>query len=197
MYNTMADELVDQDFISFSKSFLVRSKMAAIFSNPNSIWYDDVATDELNESRKQIFTQSLEDAITSLIAQMGDDVGTWTWGRVHTLTHVHPIGREEPLDKIFNVGPFAKAGANDVIDKEGFKYNKSGIFKIVDGPAMRMLVDFADTDHALSIIPTGQSGNVMSPYYSDQAYMFNKGEYRVINTNKKELDKESVLILEP
>jgi len=37
----------------------------------------------------------------------------------------------------------------------------------------------------------------MSPYYSDQAYMFNKGEYRVINTNKKELDKESVLILEP
>lgn len=197
MYNTMADELVDQDFISFSKSFLVRSKMAAIFSNPNSIWYDDVATDELNESRKQIFTQSLEDAITSLIAQMGDDVGTWTWGRVHTLTHVHPIGREEPLDKIFNVGPFAKAGANDVIDKEGFKYNKSGIFKIVDGPAMRMLVDFADTDHALSIIPTGQSGNVMSPYYSDQAYMFNKGEYRVINTNKKELDKDRVLILEP
>jgi penicillin amidase len=197
MYNTMADELVDQDFISFSKSFLVRSKMAAIFSNPNSIWYDDVATDELNESRKQIFTQSLEDAITSLIAQMGDDVGTWTWGRVHTLTHVHPIGREEPLDKIFNVGPFAKAGSNDVIDKEGFKYNKSGIFKIVDGPAMRMLVDFADTDHALSIIPTGQSGNVMSPYYSDQAYMFNKGEYRVINTNKKELDKDRVLILEP
>jgi len=53
MYNTMADELVDQDFISFSKSFLVRSKMAAIFSNPNSIWYDDVATDELNESRNK------------------------------------------------------------------------------------------------------------------------------------------------
>lgn len=197
MYNTMADELSERDFNSFSTSFLVRSKMAAIFSNPNSIWYDDVTTSELEESRKQIFNQSLEDAIASLITQMGDDVSAWTWGRVHTLTHVHPIGREEPLDKIFNVGPFEKAGTNDVIDKEGFKYNKAGVFKVVDGPAMRMLVDFADTDHALSIIPTGQSGNVMSPYYSDQAYMFNNGDYRIINTNKDELGKDRVLILKP
>ena len=197
MYNTMADELSERDFNSFSSSFLVRSKMAAMFSNRNSIWFDDVTTSELSESRKDIFTLSLEDAITSLIAQMGDDVSTWTWGKVHTLTHVHPIGREEPLDKIFNVGPFAKSGANDVIDKEGFKYNRSGVFKVVDGPAMRMLVDFADTEHASSIIPTGQSGNVMSPHYSDQAYMFNRGEYRIINTNKEELVKDRVLILEP
>lgn len=197
MYNTMADELDEQDFNSFSSSFLVRSKMAAMFSNPDSPWFDNVSTSELNESRREIFTRSLEDAIASLIAQMGNDVSTWTWGKVHTLTHVHPIGREEPLDKIFNVGPFAKSGSNDVIDKEGFKYNRSGIFKVVDGPAMRMLVDFADTDHAWSIIPTGQSGNVMSPHYSDQAYMFNNGIYRIINTNKKELNKDKVLILEP
>jgi len=197
MYNTMADEFSEQDFKSFSSSFLVRSKMAAMFSNANSPWFDDITTSETVESRRQIFTLSLEDAITSLITHMGDDISTWRWGKVHTLTHIHPIGREEPLDKLFNVGPFPKSGANDVIDKEGFKYNRSGVFKVVDGPAMRLLVDFADTDHALSIIPTGQSGNVMSPHYSDQAYMFNKGEYRIINTNKKELDKDRLLILKP
>ncbi|MBC8319170.1 MAG: penicillin acylase family protein [Bacteroidetes bacterium] len=197
MYNTLADELSEQDFSSFVNSFLVRSKMAALFSNQNSIWYDDLTTPEVKELRNEIFTLSLEQAIESLIAQFGDNVSTWTWGKVHTLTHVHPIGREEPMDKVFNVGPFAKSGGNDVIDKEGYKYNKSGVYPVIDGPAMRMLVDFADPDHTWSIIPTGQSGNVMSPHYSDQAYMFNNGNYRIINTNKEELDLSRVLILEP
>ena len=197
MYNTMADELGENDFNSFVSSFLVRSQMMALLSNNDSPWFDNANTQEIMELRNDIFTLSLEEAIASLKNQLGDDVSAWKWGEVHTLTHVHPIGREEPLDIIFNVGPFAKSGSNDVIDKEGFKYNKSGVYPVLDGPAMRMLVDFADPSHTLSIIPTGQSGNVMSPHYSDQAYMFNKGEYRTFNTNRKELDKSSVLILEP
>ncbi len=197
MYNTLADELNEQDFSSFINSFLVRSRMSALFSNENSIWFDNIKTSETKETRSDIFTLSLEEAITSLIAQLGDNVGDWRWGEVHTLTHIHPIGREEPLDRIFNVGPFAKSGGNDVIDKEGYKYNKAGVYPVVDGPAMRLLVDFADTDHAWSIIPTGQSGNIMSQHYSDQATMFNNGKYRIINTNKKELSNERVLILEP
>jgi len=197
IYNMMADELDKQNFNSFSKSFLVRSRLKQLLANSDSPWFDNISTENVKESRKEIFTLSLEDAISSLINQFGYDVHEWQWGKVHTLTHVHPIGREEPLDKIFNVGPFAKAGGNDVIDKEGFKYNESGIFNIVDGPAMRILVDFADTDHALSIIPTGQSGNIMSSHYSDQARMFNNGEYRIMNINKKELKSDKVLIVEP
>lgn len=197
MYNTLADELNEQDFNSFINSFLVRSRMSALFLNENSVWFDDITTDDRKEYRSDIFTQSLEEAITSLIDQLGTDVSSWKWGKVHTLTHVHPIGREEPLDRIFNVGPFAKAGGNDVIDKEGYKYNREGVYPVVDGPAMRMLIDFADPDHAWSIIPTGQSGNIMSQHYSDQTTMFNNGKYRIINTNRGELDKSRVLVLEP
>ena len=62
---------------------------------------------------------------------------------------------------------------------------------------MRMLVDFAQTDKALSIIPTGQSGNIMSKHYSDQAEMFVNGEYRVQEMNKNEITKGGVLTLLP
>ncbi len=197
LYNTLADELNNNDFNSFVKSFLVRAHLEDLLINKESLWFDNISTKENKELRHDIFTLSLEEAISSLIEQFGNDVSTWKWGAVHTLTHVHPIGREEPLDKIFNVGPFAKSGGNDVIDKEGFKLNKHGVFNVVDGPAMRMLIDFADTDHAWSIIPTGQSGNIMSPHYSDQARMFNSGEYRIININQKELELNKVLMLEP
>ncbi len=197
IYNTMADEVNEKDFDRLSRSFLVRSRLEAIFTSKESPWFDNLTTKEIKETRKDIFTASLSDAISSLKKQLGDNINNWKWGKVHTLTHVHPIGRSQPWDKLFNVGPFPKAGGNDVIDKEGFKYNKSGIFNVVDGPAMRMLVDFADPNHAMSIIPTGQSGNIMSKHYSDQANMFVNGEYRIINTNKKELHNDDELILSP
>mgnify|MGYP002639450409 CR=1 FL=1 len=196
LHNILADEIDDISDERFIGSFLVRSKMASLIKNKNSPWFDNNKTETI-ETRRQIFTVSLEEAFESMINQLGDDVSTWNWGRVHTLTHVHPIGREEPLDIIFNVGPFAKAGGNDVIDKEGYRYNKEGIFDVVDGPAMRMIVDFADPDHSLSIIPTGQSGNIMSPHYSDQSYMFNNGDYRILNLDRSEMGSKKVLILSP
>ncbi len=197
MYNTMADELSEKDFKGFVSSFLVRSRMKALLTNEESPWFNNTNTINNAENRKYIFTVSLEQAISSLIEQFGEDVVSWKWGKVHTLTHMHPLGRKEPLDLIFNVGPFEKSGSNDVIDKEGFKYNESGNFTVLDGPAMRLLVDFADPSHALTIIPTGQSGNVMSPHYDDQAYMFNRGEYRTFKTKKDELKTGKILILSP
>lgn len=196
MYNIISDELGSEDAEGAVGSFLVRSQMSKILTNTDSPWFDNINTKK-KETRAEIFTESLEITITSLIKQFGEDVSSWRWGKVHTLTHVHPFGQEEPLDIIFNVGPFEKSGGNDVIDKEGFRYNESGLFPVIDGPAMRMLVDFAHPDRILTIIPTGQSGNIMSPYYSDQSYMFNSGMYRELITDKHELIRDNVLYLIP
>jgi penicillin amidase len=129
--------------------------------------------------------------------QHGDDVTSWRWGRVHTLTHVHPIGRKEPFDKVFNVGPFEMAGTNEVVDKEGFSYNVTGVYPVATGPALRFIIDMADPTSKLTIIPTGQSGNVMSPHYADQAQMFVNGEYRTLESSVAKIKKSTVLLLEP
>ena len=39
----------------------------------------------------------------------------------------------------------------------------------------------------MSILPTGQSGNPFSKHYQDQADMYNKGEFRKMKMNKKEI----------
>lgn len=194
IHNTVADELDDNNASRLTRSFLMRANMFDMLSNESSPWF--INDDSINE-RTEIFTVSIEEGISSLINQFGDDVSKWRWGKVHTLTHVHPIGRQEPLDKIFNVGPFEKSGSNDVIDKEGFSYNASGLFPVKDGPAMRMLVDFADPDKVESILPTGQSGNIMSPHYDDQALLFNHGKYRTFSKNREDIEQSGVLILIP
>ena len=192
----MADELGSKSFKKSVSSNLVRSAFEKLFTNPDCIWWDNITTPE-KETRKEAFRVGLDEAITSLQQQFGDDVNTWRWGKVHTLTHVHPIGRKEPFDKIFNVGPFEKGGTNEVIDKEGFNYNVTGIYPVKSGPALRFLIDMANPSQKLTIIPTGESGNFMSPHYADQAEMFVNGQYRTLVSDVTKIKDGKVLMLKP
>ncbi|MBK7965430.1 MAG: penicillin acylase family protein [Bacteroidetes bacterium] len=67
------------------------------------------------------------------------------------------------------------------------------------GPAMRIVLDLADVEGSKSILPTGQSGNVMSRYYNDQSNMYNSGKMRKQKMNRAEIEsnRSGRLILEP
>ncbi len=197
LYNAMADELGANYFDKNVSRAVVRSGIRKLVTNESSIWWDNVSTAHTTESRTDAFTAAVYKSISSLKEQLGDNPSLWQWGRVHTLTHIHPIGRQKPFNLLFNVGPFAMAGSNDVIDKESFKYNSSGEYAVGSGPAMRFLLDFSNTDAAWSVIPTGQSGNVMSLHYDDQARMFVEGSYRKQIMDKNELQDLKLLILSP
>ncbi len=151
-------------------TYTLKTSLENLISDKNSVWW--------NGNRKQIFVAAFDSTLQSLSRQLGSNIDNWKWERVHQLTHVHPIGRKKPFDKIFNVGPFPKTGSLEVIDKEGFIYSDKPTYKILSGPALRLLIDFAKPDSAIGIIPTGQSGNFLSPHYSDQAQMFVDGKYR-------------------
>ncbi|MBN1650341.1 MAG: penicillin acylase family protein [Bacteroidales bacterium] len=191
------DEVGVADFEKFANSLLLKSNIDRIFNDPASVWWDDISTPEIKETRNNILKIAYDKSIAALEKQLGADVNSWKWGEVHTLTHIHPIGRKAPFDKIFNVGPFPKSGSNEVVDKEAFDYNADGVYPVKSGPAMRLLMDFAKPDEALTIIPTGQSGNIMSPHYADQAEMFVNGEYRTIFLNAENFKNKAVLRLKP
>jgi len=48
---------------------------------------------------------------------------------------------------------------------------------------MRFIYDFSEPDKFYFILPTGQSGNVMSEHYRDMTEGWIKGNYAVVNTN--------------
>ena len=68
-----------------------------------------------------------------------------------------------------------------------FFYNDEGLYDVKAGPSTRRIIDFSDIENSLSVLPTGQSGNPMSDHYSDQAEMYNKGQFRKMKLNKKEI----------
>ena len=184
--DAMEDELGKEVFTKLKSTYVLRSGIEHLLSNPNSPWWDNVNTDK-TESRSDIFTMAIKQTRESLYQQLTPDMESWSWGKVHQLEFVHPIGRQKPMDKIFNLGPFPIQGANEVVDKEGFVYSDAAVYQVHSGPAMRLLMDFSNPHAAIGIIPTGQSGNFMSPHYSDQMPLYLEGRYRPQISRREEL----------
>lgn len=176
--NTFADELGAVDYKTFISTHLMKRTLPVIIQNDSSLWWDNIHSKDIKETRSMIFTQSFDRAIQDLEKQLGRVITEWYWGKVHTLEHRHLFDRKKPLGKIFNVGPFSVRGGNEVIANLAFHLNTAGHYPVLYGPAMRFIVDFSKGGGALGVNPTGQSGFFFSDHYDDQAKLFNAGKFR-------------------
>ncbi len=193
--NTFEDELGDELFNQFNSTHLIKRVIAYQMYKDESIWWDDVTTLEKMETKKDILSKSLIETVAALEEQLGADMKDWTWEKVHTLEHNHPLGTVASLRKYFNVGPFPIKGAREVIDNRGYYLNDAGIYNVKSGPSTRRIIDFSDVENSMSILPTGQSGNPFSEHYRDQAEMYNKGEFRKMKMNKEEIIEVSTQLI--
>ena len=191
LWYMMGDELGQKDFIQFQQTHIEKNAIVPLLLNDSNIWYDDIATKNTVETRQQIFTSAFDSMLIVLQQQLGEDIQEWQWGKVHILEHVHPVGRQKPFNKFFNVGPFPVSGGNETVNNAGFDLAPDGIYKVKFGPALRRTLDFADPEHGQSILPTGQSGNLMSRHYADQAHLFIECRTRTEWMNKDDVLQNS------
>jgi penicillin amidase len=86
-----------------------------------------------------------------------------------------------------------------VINQSGFILSGDKIHSSLFGPAMRNVIDFSDIENSKSILPNGQSGNLMSHWYDDQAIMYLNGRYRKMKMNRSDIvkNKTGKIIFQP
>ncbi len=198
MRNTFEDEMGKDNFDLFLGTHIGKQVIARQVANENSVWWDNIKTKNVKETRSDIVSKSFHDAVAALQKQLGNTITDWNWGKVHTVEHEHPLGKIAALRKLFNVGPFNSPGSNEVINNLFFGFNEEGKYYVKGGPSTRRIVDFSDIENSWSILPTGQSGNPFSKHYQDQAVMYNEGKFRKMKLNKEEIIKTSTkLVLKP
>ena len=195
--STFQDEM-GKGFTVFLNTQTAKKILATQVKRQESVWWDDVTTKTV-ETRSDIINATFKNAISFLQNQLGDNVSSWTWDRVLSVEHEHAIGKAGGLlRKLFNVGPFKTVGGNEVLNNQIFDLDSTGYYKVKSGPSTRRVIDFSDIENSVAVLPTGQSGNVFSPYYKNQATKYVNGEFVKMKLNQEEIEKsENKLVLLP
>lgn len=109
---------------------------------------------------------ALDAALDSLTHQLGPDMSTWRYGRVHRARFVHALSdldgrnRWEPTPTpVDGDGSTPSVGASSVPFRS----------EITHGPAWRMVVDLAHPDSALVVLPPWNSEDSQVPLLPDWA----------------------------
>lgn len=190
------DELGPERFEVYADSMDYWSFLKNVISNDGSAYWDDVTT-EKKETRKEIVQTAFIAAVDELTDRMGG-IDSWRWGELHQIVYKHPLGSKKPLNLIFNIGPHPAPAEAHFVNRMKSSFGKHD-YVVSSTPSTRRLIDFSNPEEAVSILPSGNSGNFMSPYFDDQVQDFLRGDYRpmILNVEKAKEEMRHTLTLRP
>ena len=177
-HSIFRDELDDEQYKVFNSSLmLARNHIYNLAETMESLWCDDVTTNDRVENFSDNIIKAFIATIDTLNYKAGSELNSWRWGDFLTLTIMHPMGEVGIVNKLFNpnLGPFASGGSFHTIAVK--RYNPGSNYKVVHGASERLVYSVGDWDNSRTVIPTGTSGVPASPYYGNQTKMYMNFEY--------------------
>lgn len=130
-------------------------------------WCDDITTDE-RENCADRTALALDRSIAGLSLIYGDRFSRWRWEDAHIAEFGHQIFQDQAPFSWWFDNRIGNGGDRYTINAAGFRFSEAvRPFAQNHGPAMRAIYDMDALDESLFIISTGQSGNPLSPHYSD------------------------------
>ena len=171
-----------------------------LLKDPNHIIWDDINTSQ-KENLTDILERTLVLADESIVLLFGtEDYDKWSWGEIHTITYPTNLLGETGipiLTNIVNIGPVEAGGSSFAINSTDWGFGDD--FTIGSYPSMRMVVDLSNFDNSLTVLPSGQSGHVMSKYYDDQVdnWISNNMYPLYFSREQVELNQKDYMFLRP
>ena len=183
------DQLGDALFETLLSTRVIDAALPRLAADTDSPWWNN-RNSPFKESRADTVKVAWHATVSHLKSSYGLNADEWLWGKAHTLTHAHPLGTQKPLDKLFNVGPFAAPGTHEVPNNLSARIGPAP-WPVTYGPSTRRLIDFADPSHALGINPVGQSGVLFDKHYADQAQTYINGGYVPQHLSEEDVAKNT------
>jgi penicillin amidase len=145
-------------------------------ARPNDVFWDDVHTRHVVETRDDILRAALEQARDELTRTRSSVPRQWRWGDIHQLTLVNPTlgSSDSPVAFMFNRGPYGVPGGSSVVDATGFDASEG--YDASSVPSMRMIVPLDNFDAARWVDLTGESGHAYNSHYTDQTTLWLEGK---------------------
>lgn len=180
----MLQQKLDEEFI---KLYLNRVDHWDFLRN---FLYQRTVPFEMQETPEDILYTGFKLAINELSNKYGD-VPHWKWGNLHHIEFEHPLGKQKPLNSIFNVGPFGVNGGFNAVNKI-MSHQGDHDYKVSSLPSTRRLIDMGNKEESYSVLPSGNSGHFQSTHYDDQVELFLKGSYRNLNFKDEQVKNQQI-----
>lgn len=174
--------------------------LALIENDGDSPWVDDATSPEA-ETFDGLSDRALRDAVQL--------TGYRPWGDLHREVHRHPLGYARWLNRVFafNVGSYPSPGGPNTVRPDDYgRWNRFDASSWTPpwpneyGPSERFIIELGRTGNTgFFLLPTGQSGNPLSPHYRDQAERWGSGALIPVPLDSDLVRERTVrgLILEP
>jgi penicillin amidase len=170
LFSDEVDELSDQQGDLLFEFYIYK-----LLTTGSGDWADNIHTPE-KETLNDIVKQSFKESVNSLVRQNGRNPENWKWGKIHTITFMHPFGSIHILASVYNLNSDKYAvGGNEYTVCPYFSY-KPG-FKADLGASVRHIFNTADWDESYSVIPGGASGIPGSEFYLSQVKTYVEGGF--------------------
>ena len=194
LQRSFADKLGEPLYTAWLQNGRPTQALFELSARPDDAWFVELGDPSIH-GRDALAGVALGDALLELSRRFGADMATWRWGDAHTITFAHPLAIG-PLALLLNVGPLRRPGDETSVNKETYDYAKP--FAVITHPSERMIVDLADLDGSLSIVPIGESGQPGSKFFGDQTALWAGGEYKRMRFSRDQLGRlEGTLIFRP
>jgi len=190
--NTLSDEVGEKAYRNFIRieNIPIRTMAYLLRNRSLNLLFDNIQTKGVKETRIDVVTKSMAEALDYLNDTYGTETFEWRWEQLHTVQILPPLlGRAAEdqdasnalkliVKNILSLGPETATGHSQSINST--QYQWSDPYNVTNGPSIRRIVDFADLSRTYSITPTGQSGRPMSEHFGDQFQMWLNGEYKYL-----------------
>lgn len=118
---------------------------------------------------------SFHQAINMIESEIGHDMDTWQWGKIHTLHFAHsPFDRMSWLSALFS-RTIPSGGDPYTVSVGSYSYAKP--FLQSGHPSYRQIICLSDWKNGQYAQSVGQSGNIFSKHYDDMISTMQKGDY--------------------
>ena len=125
--------------------------------------------------RDSLVTRALTDAVAELSAKFGPAMSRWQYGQVayHHVRIAHPLDGavNDSLRTWLSPGPLARGGYGNTLNATGNTDNQTA------GASVRVVIDLADWERAVTTNTPGQSGDPRSTHYRDLFLPWAQGVY--------------------
>ena len=169
------DELGSETAMTMLKNwYFWQERLQRMVLSGNSDWFDDQRTPDQEEDINTLFHAAALEVLSQLSPELGENPANWAWGDVHTLTLVSPIRQEGPGKDLLGTGPMPMPGSGETLCRGWYDYDDP--FGVTHCASLRMVVDMADDEKVLAVLPGGVTGRVFSPHQKDQVKAYMDGD---------------------